>query len=73
MNDFDLVVETFVSMLEKYHGSNPVFQIDFHGKRIIVKEAPSGFIKAMVNYPGSLVSLREDGFSFQIINYGKES
>lgn len=73
MNEFDLVVETFVSMLESYSGSNPVFQIDFHGKRIIVKEASSGFIKAMVNYPGSLVTLRGDGLSFQIINYGKEN
>lgn len=73
MNDFDLVVETFISMLESYNGSNPVIQIDFNGKRIIVKQASSRFIKEMVNYPHSIVTLTTDGLSFQIMNYGKEN
>ena len=73
MNDFDLVLNTFLSMLEKYPGLSPTFQIDFHGKRIIIKEASGSFIASIVNYPGTILRLDEHGLSFQIINYGKES
>jgi len=47
MRDFDKSIEEFLLTLQKFQGLNPTFSIDYHKKVIILKDAPSGFLKLL--------------------------
>lgn len=61
MENFTTTIEIFLNLLENFGGANPKFQIDYKKEVIIVKYAPSGFLKQLYSNDRVLASLQEDG------------
>ena len=68
MRKFELGVETFLNVLRKYTGATPVISIDFIAEKIIVVDAPSGFIKLLFSDDRVIAHLTREGL---VVEYFK--
>lgn len=65
MEELTKTIEKFLEILRTHQGANPKFSIDYQKNRILVHYAPSSFIKLLASSEKGLVSLSEEGLSFQ--------
>lgn len=65
MRDFEKTVETFLNELRNFTGAKPVISIDFITKKIIVVDAPSGFLKQLFADSRIVAHLTTKGLSVE--------
>lgn len=61
MENFETTISIFLTLLKQYSGKAPIFQIDYTKEVIILKNAPSGFLKVLYLSDKVLASLHEEG------------
>ena len=45
--DFNKVISRFLETIKNHASANPVFSVDYNKEQIILKDAPSGFLKKL--------------------------
>lgn len=68
MRNFDKSIEEFLLTLQKFKGANPVFSLDYNKKVIILKDAPSGFLKLLLSSDKVCAHLSSKGVEVSYFN-----
>ena len=69
MQNFNLTIEHFLSLVKCFDGSTPTFRINYKKEQIEILYAPSGFLRMVFTNDRVLASLDINGFiSFQMFN-----